>query len=161
VSHVADINMIVKSIPALEKAAARLGGTLVEAETYEWWGSHVGDYPLPDDLAEKKAAMLAEGQAPADVNKWVNAELSRCSYKISFPGVPYEVGVLDRQDGTYTLRWDFINSQLLRVLGGEKAPLMIQAYAIECGLEQARLRGHYNASEQVLPDGTIELVINT
>jgi hypothetical protein len=65
-----------KNLEALKKAAEDLGGKLVEANTYRWYGRYMRDSPLPEGIKEE--------------------DLGRCNYKITFPDMPnaYEIGVL-------------------------------------------------------------------
>lgn len=67
-----------RNLEALKKAAEDLGGQLVEAKTYRWFGRYVNDSPLPEGIAAE--------------------DLGKCDFKITFPDMPraYEIGVLQR-----------------------------------------------------------------
>jgi hypothetical protein len=86
-SHVETTKTIITDLKAMTEAARALGGTLEPATTYNWFGRHVADYPMPEGIAEH--------------------ELGTCDYKISFPGIHYEVGLKKLPDGTYKPLWDF------------------------------------------------------
>lgn len=91
-SHVVVLEGLeITDLGALEAAAKDLGMTLKKKNTYKWYGTHVGDYPVP-----------------AGFNK---ADLGKCDYALSIDGHPeaYEVGVVEK-DGQYKLLWDFWNN---------------------------------------------------
>ena len=84
--------MEIKDLEALGQAAAKCGLELVEGQkSYHWFGTHMGDYPLPEGIKAE--------------------DLGKCDHalRVKDPGSkkPYEIGVVNRGDGTYTLLWDF------------------------------------------------------
>jgi hypothetical protein len=87
-SHVARIDLVITDLDALKKAAEELGGVFHHGRTtYQWFGKHVGDYPLPAGIRKE--------------------DLGNCEHVISAPGVGYEIGVKQMPDGTFTLLFDF------------------------------------------------------
>ena len=91
-SHVATINIEIRDLDCLAKAAKQLGLELIQNQkTYKWYGTGVGDFPLPDGFKAE--------------------DLGHCEHAIRIPGndQAYEIGVVKRRDGQpgYTLLWDF------------------------------------------------------
>ncbi len=94
-SHVATIDLEIKDLECLKKAAKVLGLEFRENQkTYKWFGTHVGDYPLPTGFSKE--------------------ELGTCDHALSIINPEsgsraYEVGISQRRDGKpgYTLLWDF------------------------------------------------------
>jgi hypothetical protein len=141
-SHVATIDIEVKDLDALADAAKRLGGELVRGQTsYKWWGSHVGDYPMPDGFTED--------------------DLGTCEHALRFPDAAYEVGVVRRRDGRpgYTLLWDFIDGRLKKLMGGETAVNLKREYATTVATRQA-VRSGFRVNETRQQDGSVRLVLS-
>lgn len=138
-SHVATIEVKVSDKEALAAAAERLGGVFHEGQkTYRWYGTFVGDSPMPAGMTM--------------------ADLGKCDHAISFPQASYEVGVRKNEDGSYTLAWDYWGQGgLAPILGGPQAPKLVQAYAAEKLKQEARRLGHAVESETTLQDGTVRL----
>lgn len=143
-SHVATIEIQLKDLDALDAACRRVGiEFLRDKPTFAWFGTHVGDYPLP-------AGFTAE-------------DMGRCEHAIRVPGATYEIGVVRRRDGQpgYTLLWDFWASggltsgeALERIgVGGRK---LVQAYGVEVATRAARRQG-YTVTETTKADGSIVL----
>ena len=92
-SHVTTIELEITDLDALAKAAEACGCELVRNQkTYKWWGSHVGDLPLPQGF---KAS-----------------DLGKCEHAIRVKGdsKAYEIGVAQKpgaKPGTYTMLYDF------------------------------------------------------
>ncbi len=139
-SHVSEIDVVVKSLDALKAACQRMGFQFVEGQkTYAWYGHWVGDYPLPKNTTV--------------------ADLGKCNHAIRVPGAKYEVGVVEMPDGTFILRYDFFSSGGLDAKLGKGAGLLKQAYGIEAAKIAARRKG-FSCYEQLQEDGkTIELVM--
>ena len=139
-SHVASIEVKVKSLAALKAACAEFGAVWQEGQlTYKWYGRSVGDYPLP-------AGMTVD-------------QLGKCEHAIHVPGVEYEVGVVKLASGDYTLAYDFWGpGQGLLAKFGDKLGLLTQRYGVCCAEEMAQLEGlPYERTK--LADGTIRLEI--
>lgn len=142
-SHVAKIEIEIKDLEALKAAAARIGCRFVPHQrSYRWYGTHVGDYPLPDGFAA--------------------SDLGRCEHAIFVPGASYEVGVCRRRDGKpgYTLLWDFWGGGGLEKQLGPNGQRLIQAYGIEAAKRAARRAG-YRVTEIEQPGGAVMLRVRT
>lgn len=139
-SHVATVQVEIRDLAALEAAAQRCGLEFVRGQrTYEWYGRHMGDYPVPEGMT-------------------IN-DLGKCDHALRIPDQPgsYEVGVRALPDGRFVLAWDFIDHGLAKRMGGERADKFRQAYATEVALRKARAMG-FAVTENVKADGTINLV---
>ena len=139
-SHVSEIDIVIKSLDAVRAACERLGWQFVERQTtYKWYGRWVGDSPLPKNTKIE--------------------DLGKCDHAIKVPGASYEVGVVEMPDGTYALRYDLWSSGGLDAKLGKNAGFLKQAYSIEAAKIAARRKG-FSCYEQVQEDGkTIELVM--
>lgn len=76
-SHVVAIKAQLNDLETLTAAFEKLGGTVEQASSYKWWGSSVGDYPIPHGFKK--------------------ADMGKCHYKVKFPGATYEVGIIDKE----------------------------------------------------------------
>ncbi len=109
----------------------RLGFTFVEGQkTYRWYGSYVGDWPLPEGIRRQ--------------------DLGKCDHAIRVPGADYEVGIV-QQGEKYTLLYDFWEEAL-----GDNAEKLMQAYAIEAAKSEAQRAG-YGVWEEQMEDGSVKL----
>lgn len=142
-SHVATIDIEVKSIADAKAACARLGLEFREnQQTYRWYGTHVGDYPLP---AGFKAA-----------------DLGRCQHAIGVKdnAVAYEIGVCARRDGKpgYTLLWDFYcGGHGLEAVVGKDCVNLRREYAAVAAIRTAQAQG-FRVQEHRQQDGSIKLL---
>ncbi len=150
-SHVATIEIEIRDLDALARAAKRCGLEFVKDQTtYIWYGRSVGDYPLPEGFTEK--------------------DLGRCLHALRVPPSelskgqktrpPYEVGVVERRDGKpgYMLQWDFYAGGYgLEKRVGKDCQRLRQAYGIEVAKAQAQRKG-FRVTEQVLADGSVDLI---
>jgi hypothetical protein len=141
-SHVATVELEVKDLDALERACKRLGLVLrLGQQTYKWWGTHVGDYPLPEGFTEE--------------------DLGKCEHAIADPNNrhAYEIGLVKRRDGKpgYTLLWDFFGGgQGLQEKVGENCKALRQAYAIEVARKSMQAKGYQ--LREVVQDKRIKLL---
>jgi hypothetical protein len=127
-SHIATVDVEIKDLDCLEKAAARLGLEFNrDKTTFRWYGHFVGDYK--DHTAKLKEL----GIDPKDYGK--------CQHTLSVPGnsSAYEVGVVAKPGGGFVLLWDFWNGGfgLMEKLSADADKQRIgvgklqQAYAVE------------------------------
>lgn len=139
-SHVAAIQIELKDLDAIKAAVKRLGGVWKQGQkTYAWYGRHVGDYPLPEGFTKN--------------------QLGKCDHAFGFDGAKYEVGVIRKNDGMYTILWDFYSpGGLLPHMGGDTADKFRQAYALEKTKIEARKKGMI-VREKAMPNGAIQLSI--
>ncbi len=143
-SHVATIEIDIKDINALDRAAKRLGMTLVQGQqTYKWYGRSVGDYPLPQGFKAE--------------------DLGKCEHALVVDGADkqtYEVGVVRRRDGRpgFVLQWDFFAKGYgLEARVGKDCQKLRQAYALEVAKMQAQRKG-FRVTEQMQADGSVDLI---
>ena len=140
-SHVEAIEGEYLDLESMRDAFTRLGGEWMEGQqTYEWWNSHVGDYPIP-------AGMKKE-------------DLGKCEHAVRFPGTKWEVGVINNPTGKgYTVIYDFYGSSgapLKRAMGGVKGEEFKRQYGIAVAKKTARSHG-YRVQEKLLANGETEL----
>ena len=148
-SHVVQIRTVLKDIEAVKLVCAELGLTFRENQnTYAWWGTSVGDYPLPTGFAAK--------------------DLGHCEHAIGVPGTPWEIGVVRcrNKDGSlaegYTLLFDFYGDRgapIAKALGGTDAKLFVQRYGACKATLEARRKG-YLVQRTTQQNGTIRLTIS-
>lgn len=141
-SHVSDIKLKVMNLDLLRQAAEKLGLIMRSQETYRWYGRHVGDYPLPEGFTKE--------------------DLGKCTYALSVPGndEAFEVGVVARPDGSYTLLWDFWNGGFgLEEAIGKDGEKLIEEYEALV-FKQVAIEQGYEVSETVDSNGvrTLEAV---
>ena len=89
--------------------------------TYKWWGSHVGDYPVPEGFRVE--------------------DMGKCQHAIKIPGASYEIGFTTDRNGKLRLLWDFYSTGGLQRKLGEKAGKLKQAYRIAKVKTTARSKG--------------------
>jgi hypothetical protein len=148
-SHVAPIDLRIdpgpEGLASLKATALALGGEFREGQkTYAWWGTHVGDYPLPDGFTKD--------------------DLGKCEHAIRFPGCPFEVGICRHPDGHLVPLFDFYRvdklgnpNPLVDFVGGETAKKLRSRYAIERARRSAERTGHV-VEEVRQPDGSMKLM---
>ena len=149
-SHVADMKFVPTELSMLIAAAAKCGLRFdPNARTYNWYGQHVGDYPLP-------AGFSASEMGKCDVGVFYIDGAERMGGRHA----PYEIGVCKRRDGQegFTLLWDFYagGHGLMEKVGLDGVKLAA-AYNEAVVLDQARLDGLNLVEETLLDDGTREL----
>lgn len=136
-SHISKIALEIKSLDALIEACRKLNFEFVRDQTtYTWYGRWVGDSPLPEGVDKK--------------------DLGTCDHAIKVPGCSYEVGVLRKQNGSYTLLWDSWEAKLRLAIGND-AGILKQAYTTEVVRQQAKLKG-YRVIEKKVEKG-IRLIL--
>lgn len=145
-SHIATIELKVKDLVALKTAAKSLGLEFKEGQrTYRWYGTSVGDYPLPEGFSKD--------------------DLGKCDHVISVPGNDraYEIGVVKSKTSPaeWVLLWDFWQGGFgLQEKVGENANKLKQAYAVEAAKRAAQRAGHRFLGQTQKADGSITLRIS-
>lgn len=123
-SHTEIIDLEIQDLKTLERVCKRMGGELMlNQKTYRWFGTNVGDYPLPEGVKV--------------------SDLGKCEHAIRFNGIKYEVGVMKSRTtkGAYELIWDFWDNQLKNKMGGSTGGLFKQAYTVEKTKQAAMQKG--------------------
>jgi hypothetical protein len=135
VSHVVTCKGEFNDLDIMRRAGEQLGARMVEANTYKWWGTSVGDYPVPEGFKAE--------------------ELGTCHYKFTYDQdgpyrYNYEVGIIDIQqlpqdhparavykNQRYILQYDFIDPRLSEKFGRAGAAGFLAAYAEQAARRQA------------------------
>jgi hypothetical protein len=126
-SHVDSFGKIAdtpQAVACLTAAAKSLGGVLTKSDTYNWYGTHVGDHPLPEGFAKE--------------------DMGKCIYKITFPGVHYEVGIArhPKRPGELVVIFDhYADGKKIQALIGKQAEKLLHAYGVNAAMLWARSRG--------------------
>ena len=141
-SHVTDLNLHVKDLECLKKSGEELGMELVKVPQFKWFGTHVGDYPLPAGFKKE--------------------DMGKCEYALRIKGNPnaYEVGVCKRRDGKegYALLWDFwAGGKGLQAAIGNDGSKLKQSYAAQVAKKHVLQLGRqgFRMVQYRKPDGTI------
>ena len=142
-SHVAKIQLQITDLDALDAACRELGLTLVRDQTsYNWFGTHVGDYPLPQGFTQH--------------------DLGHCQHAIKVPGTTWEIGVARaRGHSHYTLLFDFYGAQgrpISNAIGGNEGTKLKRAYATHAAIQQAKKQGWTYTRRDL--NGKTKLTIN-
>lgn len=145
-SHIATVDLEIKDLSALAEAARRLGLEFVQNQrTYRWFGTHVGDYPLPPGFKKE--------------------ELGHCLHALRIPldqpgaDVAYEIGVVARRDGKpgYAILWDFYGCGFgLQDKVGKDCNALKQSYAVVVA-ERAAAKQGFRVTHQAQADGSVVL----
>jgi hypothetical protein len=148
-SHVSCVNVEIKDLNALKRAAEELGLEFVEGQkTYKWYGVWVNDY-------HKEDAAYRHGIDPKDYGK--------CEHALRIPGdkTAYEVGVVKVADGTFKLIWDFYGGPggKLRKLIGNKGELLLQGYSKEVATKTLAKKGFKVLKTEKLSNGQLKVVL--
>lgn len=135
-SHVKTLKVRIHNLGNLEKAANRLGLTMVKKDTYNWYGYFVGDAPLPEGYEKE--------------------DLGKCEYVLtSGKEDMYEVGVVKSKsgDGSYDLLYDeWAGGRGLEAIIGTGAKRLVQMYSAETIKAQMLTEG-YNIKEEETSNG--------
>lgn len=142
-SHVADVQIKVLDLDALEAAVTEAGAVFVRGKrTFEWFGQFLNDW------SSKRAA----------VNRIDPATFGKCEHVIRVPGVSYEIGVVKAADGEgYDLLYDsWGNGQGLEKKFGVGLPVLKQRYSAEVTKRELARKG-YRVTTEPQADGSIRV----
>jgi len=150
-SHVALVEIIVKDLDILRKAAEKIGLVFKEGQkTWKWYGKWVGDYHGAD-------AAYKNGIDPSQYGK--------CEHAIGVPNSDkaYEIGVVKHPSGEgYTLLWDFWGGGYgLQAVTGDGCHKLLQEYTKQMTIQQAESEGFYVEEEVINKNGEIEITLST
>jgi hypothetical protein len=145
-SHVTAIKKVpIKDLMALKNAVEELGGVLkLDQKEYKWFGTHVGDYPLPEGIKVE--------------------DLGKCECAAKFKGINYEVGFAKDKDGLFPL-FDFwgaggVNDgEVLQKVIGDGAGKLMQAYSKHAAINAATLAGYSVMGTSLDEEGNLHLEI--
>ena len=143
-SHCVSVEIEITDLDACAAACTELGATLVRDQTtFKWWGSSVGDYPLPEGFTA--------------------ADMGHCQHAIQVPGTDWEIGLVENRNGRkgYTLLFDFYGPRggpLLKMVGGKDAARFKQIYGVHKAQREAVRKG-YATTRTTAADGTIRLTV--
>ena len=140
-SHISTVELQIKSVEALRRAAERCGLELVESvDGYWWYGSDVAN----SSVRNKQCDYVLRVK-DYDKDRRVR-------------GAPYEVGVVADGQGGYSLQYDgFCGANGLMAKAGEDCVSVKRYYLAEAAKLEARRRG-YSASETVV-NGKIKITL--
>ena len=140
-SHVTAVDIQITDLEALARAADALGLELVrDQKTFKWYGTHVGDYPLPAGFKKE--------------------DMGRCAHalRVRDNAGAYEVGVVERRDGKpgFQLLWDFwAGGRGLQAKVGQDCSKLRAEYGAQVAIRQANKLGYrHNLTRRA--DGQVE-----
>ena len=138
-SHIAELMPDVKDLEALRQAAMDVDCEMVKQPTYRWYGTFVGDSPLPPGVDK--------------------AKLGQCDYAIRVKGAgldTYEIGVVKVGDKYALLCDEWQGGYGLVAKVGAGAAKLKQAYGARVAERHLAARG-ISVIRQVLESGKIVL----
>lgn len=127
-SHVVIIDVEIKSLEALIEAGKACGLQFMEGQqTFKWYGTHVGDYPLPAGFTK--------------------ADMGKCEHALRVIGNDnaYEIGICKRRDGKagYVLLYDFWAGGCgLEAAVGKKSLRLVDHYGAQVAAKAMRRKGY-------------------
>ena len=148
-SHVATVDIAIKDLKCLKKAAENVGLEFREGQkTYKWYGRWVNDF-------HGENAAYKHGIKPQDYGK--------CDHAIGVPNSPrsYEIGVVKSKTkkDEWTMIWDFFSGGFgLQQQAGDNCGKLAQQYSKEVATKKAMQMG-YTVSQKTKDDGSIELTL--
>ena len=155
-SHIATVEVQIKDLDCLAKAAERCGLEFKrDQKNFRWYGKWMADYDA-DDAAYKRL-----GIDPKDYGKCLHA----LSVKDDTGRRAYEIGVVENPKGGFALLWDFFagGQGLMKNVSAETDTQqkgigkLQQMYALEVAKKNAKKRG-FAVKEQPGKNGEIKLV---
>lgn len=169
-SHIAQIEIEVKDLQCLVRAAQALGLEYApDQTTYRWYGRLVGHgHVFPQGFTREDAGQCDSGvlrlardrEVPHDA-QFYNPATGEWTAQ-GMQDLPYEIGVCRRRDGVdgYLLQWDAWGGGFgLAEKIGHDAGLLMQQYAKEVVLQEALAQGLNVQEVQTLANGDLELVL--
>lgn len=143
-SHVADVEIKVRDLDALESAVKRLGGELKRGQkTHRWYGRFMNDW------RDERAA----------VNRRDPKTFGKCDHAIVFPTAGYDIGLVQNEDGTYDAVYDnWGPGQELERICGAGLPKLKDEYAAAVTTRVMARKGFRVTRTQDAKTGAIKLV---
>ncbi len=133
-SHVADIELQITDLDAIEQAADAAGFELVrDAKTYKWYGRFLDDWRNADRAAALRGI-------PPDL-------FGTCDHKLRRKGAPageYEIGLtrVPGREGWTPIYDSFAGGHIEKAFGGVGLPRLKQNYAAAVTQKQLRRQGY-------------------
>lgn len=143
-SHVADCDIQIKDLDALESALKHIPGAhLVRGQTtHKWFGRFMNDWNSTNAAANRRDPKT----------------FGKCDHAIKFDGVDYEVGLCREEDGTFTPVYDSWGSgqEIVRKCGGLALPKLKDEYAASVATRVMARKG-FRIMRTTNPKGEIVL----
>ena len=145
-SHVANVEIEINDLSALQSACAALGLHWKHGQrTYEWFGKFMNDWHTGDAAVENGYDAKTFGQ---------------CEHAISVPGSDYEIGVVKNPNGTgYRLIYDVYGHHgraISKKLGGTQLTKLKTEYGATKAQRHLQRSG-YRVVRRVLANGQVKL----
>ncbi len=159
-SHVVECKMVLKNLDCIEKAALRLAGVFNRGQKKArmYAQGFVDDSTTWRDFFDEAEADRIEALPRGERIKIINEAMSNFAHTISFKKASYGVGVVEKSDGTYKLRYDNYGPGGLPEIMGPGGGKFMQAYGIEAAKKAAKARG-YACKETVNKQGRLQLEV--
>lgn len=137
-SHVATIELTITSLESLLAAAQSCGLEVRQKTSYKWYGTSVGDYPIPEGFTAES--------------------LGKCDFALGVRGnsSAYEIGVVKR-NGTYTLLYDFwgVHGRALQAKIGVNGVNLKKEYVKVESISKLKKEGYTFQSENTVNGKTV------
>jgi len=127
-SHVADCDIKIRDLTAAATAAQHLGGELVIGQTtHKWFGRFMNDWRSTHAAANRRDPKT----------------FGKCAHAIKFPGVEYEIGLVEEADGSFTPVYDSWGSgqRIVEKCGGLELPKLKNEYAAAVSMRVLARKG--------------------
>lgn len=156
-SHLTDIKTLIRfdELNSLESCLDRLGLELVRnVPRYKWYGTHVGDYPLPEGFTKDELGMCEHVIR-------IKPKLGETEDEQKAREKAYEIGVVRRKDGQgYTLMFDFwMGGYGIEALAGKNCCKIMQAFGEDIVTDDVKtlLMQGWQLDRQVQQNGDIKI----
>lgn len=160
-SHVVTQDAEVHDLEAVERACIRLGWEFKRnQQSFRWFSDGwIDDSPVPRDLFDteeeyQRVLALSREERVAAMNQL----LGRCQHAIGVPGAEYEIGLIQKVNGSYRLAFDWWGPGGLGFM--QKNNPFPQAYAAELIKMTAERQG-YSWEEEFLPNGVVDIRVTS
>ena len=157
-SHLVSVDVEFDDLSALGGGCTSIGWEFLEGQTtYKYAGYWADDSPVPDGIWSPEQTATVRAMSHAERKAWMEAHLGRCEHAIRVPGANYEVGIVRKHNGKWTMLWDWWSAGgLLAPMGGQDGRVLKRAYAAERTKQWARRQG-FRVQETKLAGGAVRL----
>jgi len=155
-SHVVTVKTRMDDLSAVRAACKTLGWEFLEGQqTYNWYGSWVGDTAIPEHLFTPAEVARLKGLADHERIKEMTKLLRGCEHAIRVPGATYEIGLRKAPSGRgFVPVWDYYMVGRLPKTAGAQ---LCQAYAVEKVKAEVKRRGGRVEGVKVQEDGSVQI----